>query len=125
MTHQPAEAEWKRNDDIRRADEGADDDWRDAALTAIKVVAKTMVEFTTDDVMAVDPELERAREPRALGPTMLRAAREGWIEPTDRYAPSKRKQSNLRPKRVWRSLLFPGAPPGRQEQLDIVQGVLL
>lgn len=118
-------SEHRRSCAIERANACADDAWREAVMTAIERVARRLPELTTDDVMAAHPELEDVREPRSWGPLMLRAAREDWIEPTDRYAPSSRKQSNARPKRVWRSRIHPGARPRPKPELDIVQGVLL
>lgn len=117
-------AQAKRALDIQRADDGAEEAWRDAVMAAIEEVAFTRLEFTTDDVLDAYPQLEEAREPRAWGPLMLRAAREGWIEPSDRYAPSSRKQSNARPKRLWLSLLHPASRPRAARELDIVQEVL-
>ena len=54
---------------------------------------------------------------------MLRAAREGWIEPTDRYAKSDRTLSHGRRKLVWRSLIYGEQREPHQLELDIVKGV--
>ena len=114
-----------RNRDIQAADRGADDAWRDAATATIRRVAATTPEFTTDDVLEANPALEDAREPRALGPMMLYAARDGLIEPTERYASSSRRQSNARHKRVWRSLIVGGrsAQPVRTADLDVLEAI--
>ena len=53
----------------------------------------------------------------------MKAASEGWIKPTDRYARSSRQQSHARCKRVWRSLIHEQAPAHRQLELDIVKAV--
>lgn len=114
-----------RDHDIQAADRGADDAWREATLATIRQVAATTEQFTTDDVLEANPALEEAREPRALGPMMLYAARDGLIEPTDRYASSSRRQSNARHKRVWRSLVFGGASPqpARTAGLEVLEAV--
>jgi hypothetical protein len=110
-------------EDIRRADRGADDEWRRAALATIRQVAAIRDELTTDDVLAANPDLELGREKRALGPMMLYAAREGVIVPTDRYGPSSRRASNARHKRVWRSLVRGGQAPApeRTAGLEILE----
>lgn len=120
-----AHAEEDRNRDIQAADRGADEAWRQEALSTIQRVAMARAEFTTDDVLEANPALEEAREPRALGPMMLYAARDGLIEPTERYASSSRRQSNARHKRVWRSLIVGGggAQPERTANLDVLEVV--
>lgn len=109
--HERLQAEGARATAIRRADLATDDEYREAALAAIHSVAERCAELTTDSVLAEDPNLENAREPRCLGPLMLQAAREGWIASTDRMAASNRRRSNARPKRVWRSLIVGGRAP--------------
>lgn len=108
-----------RDEDIRRADRGAETCWREAALATICQVAETTPELTTDDVLAANPALELGREKRALGPMMLYAARDGVIAPTDRYARSSRRASNARHKRVWRSLVHGGAQPDPDATTDL------
>lgn len=111
-----------REVNIRDADLGMDDEWRRAALAAIRRVAERLPEFTTDQVLDEDPTLEQGREPRALGPCLLYAAKDGIIAPTDRYVSSSRKASNARAKRAWRSLVFGGHAP--QPELTAGLGVL-
>jgi len=122
--HERRRPETKRNRDIQRADDGAEEAWREAVLETIHEVAREQPVLTTDDVLAANPELEGAREMRALGPMFLRAARAGWIEPTKRYGPSRRRQSNCRHKRLWRSLVHPDARRAHSRPLDIVEEVL-
>lgn len=114
-----------RNINIRDADAGMDDDWRRAAMAAIRHVAELMPEFSTDHVLDEDPTLEQGREPRALGPMMLYAAKDGLIAPTDRYVSSSRKASNARAKRAWKSLVYGGHAPQPQvtEHLDVIEAV--
>lgn len=67
---------------IQAADDHADKEWRAAALASVLYCAKTMDEFTTDEVWSVleqnYPNLN-THEPAAMGPVMLRAARDGVI----------------------------------------------
>jgi hypothetical protein len=116
----------KRDADIRRAWSAADADWLDAVLAAIEAVARRQPTLTTDDVLAHAPHLDGvAREPRALGPAMLYAAKDGIIAPTDEYERSHRRQSNGRMKRRWTSLVYRSrAPqPERTAGLDVLKAV--
>lgn len=119
------QATGRRNKDIRRADRGAEDDWRRAVLETVRRVAEEQPQLTTDDVLAANPALELGREKRALGPMMLYAARDGLITPTDRYAPSSRRASNARHKRLWLSLVYGGgaAGPTRTAGLEILEAL--
>lgn len=121
--HDRAQAEGARERDILRADLGADDGYREAAMAAIRRVADRLAEFTTDDVLAEAPEIEAAHEPRALGPMMLAAAAAGWIQSTDRMAKSSRRQSNARMKRVWISLLVGGRAAAPVATMDLAKAV--
>jgi len=114
-----------RNRDIARAEVGADAAWRREALATVRRVAEEHAELTTDTVLEANPALENAREPRALGPVLLRAAAAGWIVSTEGYARSTRSKSNARTKRVWRSLVHGGAAPQprRTEGLEILEAL--
>lgn len=72
------------------------------ALIAVGHTAERLPEFTTDDVAF---SLPSDAEPRVIGYVMTRAAREGFIERTDRTVKSAQVQCHARDKRVWRSLL--------------------
>lgn len=91
-----------RDEAIAAVDTAADPDWKEAALEAVRVTARSLPEFIGDDVWATG--LKRPREARALGPVFMRAKRRGWIEKTDRARPSV--NSHLGPVTVWRSLIF-------------------
>lgn len=81
--------------------------WRRHAMDAVKRCARLFDEFTTDDVWeALDWP---PPEPRALGAIMMRAKALGVCVPTDRTAPSYRKECHARPVRIWRSLLQGGS----------------
>lgn len=92
---------------IEQVDFNADPTWKKAADKAIRHVAVTRREFSTDDVWEVLYELaiEPPDEPRALGAAMRRAARDGFIVATDRVVRSARPECHTRPIRVWRSLV--------------------
>lgn len=71
------------DDALDRAKRGANPEWMALAYAAVAVVADTLPLLTTDDVWrALDavPEVQTP-EPRALGPVMIKAVRDGLIEP--------------------------------------------
>lgn len=102
----PDMAEARRQADaaIERAYNGADPEWKAAAAWAVFYVAKNKRVFTGDDVWAVG--LPRPREPRALGPIMLRAAKKGLIRKTGRMVPSAVPKDHMNPHYEWESLIF-------------------
>ncbi len=73
----------------------APDPWRASAFGAVIYLARTRPEFCTDDVWAVLEQrgIDGPREPRALGPVMMRAIRLGLIVDTGRMTPSKRRHA--------------------------------
>jgi len=74
-------------------------------MDAIKSTCDRLAEFTTDDVLKANPELEAIDQKTVLGPAMKNAARNGWCVASDRYAASDRIKSHGRRKCVWRSLI--------------------
>jgi hypothetical protein len=96
-----------RNQAIEQVETNADSTWKLHCEAAIRWLAKTRPEFTTDDVW----ELMNQRlnpmphEPRAIGAMMTNAAKANWIAPTDRYTPSARPECHRRPVKIWKSLL--------------------
>jgi len=79
-------------------------EWQVEALTAIRQVARTQPELTTDDVwraLGRDPDVEG----RAMGAAMRQAAKLGLIERTDRTTKSARVACHRRDLRVWVSRL--------------------
>jgi len=77
----------------------------DAALRAVRSVARRLSEFTTDEVAAELTDWTIA-EPRLLGPAMLRAQRAGWIVPTDRVRKTSNPAAHSRPKAIWQSRIY-------------------
>ena len=77
-------------------------EWQVEALSAIRRVAASVPELTTDDVwraLGRDPEIEG----RAMGAAMRHAAKLGLIERTDRTTRSLRVACHRRDLRVWKS----------------------
>lgn len=94
-----------RDEAIDRVDAHADPDWKDEALNALyRAIHKLGVgaDLSTDDV-----DWPGSREPRAHGPIMLAAAREGLIEHTDRVRRSHKTSCHAAPKALWRVLATP------------------
>lgn len=86
---------------------GMDDGWLSAAVDAVRAVALTQTELTTDDVWDRLRDVPAPHEPRAIANVMLYARREGWIVATDRTARCRRPSRNATTVRVWRSLIGP------------------
>ena len=91
-----------RDRSIQQVDEHAELEWKAAAEEAVRAAARELHRFVADDVWKRIPDDVRPHEPRALGPVMLRAQREGVIEPTGDFRLTERVSSHRRPLRVWR-----------------------
>lgn len=96
----------RRNEGMRRAEDGVDEAWYRAALAFVTKYCRTHELMFCDDLWREG--LEIPREARALGPVILQAVRTGVIERSGRYRPSV--GSNMTPKPVWRSLVYEGKP---------------
>lgn len=88
-----------RDESIKKVEENADAEWLEAAYEAVLKVAKRCDMFTSDDVWA-EVDLP-AREPRAMGAVMMKAYRNGVIQPTTYWQESRRRSAHARPLRVW------------------------
>ncbi len=86
---------------IARVDNNADTEWKQRAAEVIERVCSEREYFTADDLWDF---LDQPRTPSAVGPALLRAAREGLCEPTDVYQPTRFKQRH-HDVRVWHSLV--------------------
>ena len=92
---------------MSRAEEHADEHWKLAAQSAVMAAAQTLEKLTTDDVVPLIDPGASTHEMRALGPVMMQAKRDGWIEKAyELPRPSARR--HMAPLTVWRSLLFKG-----------------
>ena len=98
--------EKNKEEAIERVDRHMDPEWRQKTMQAIWILAKEKPEFTTDDVWKFVPS---TRENKAMGACMMRAKKQGLVQPTERHIPSERPDCNRRPVKVWKSLLFRGA----------------
>jgi hypothetical protein len=90
---------------IARVDDAADEDWKAAAIAAIRKIAAHRAELTTDHVWEALGELRVfTHEHRAMGAVMRAAHSAGLIVKTDRVVPTRRPGAHRRPIAVWRSL---------------------
>lgn len=88
---------------IGQVEANADDQWRQAAMQALLIVAQDNAEFTADEVwveLEKRPELT-THEPAALGPVFLRAARAGVIVNSGRRRKRSVFQQRHRELTVW------------------------
>jgi hypothetical protein len=88
-----------RDEAIERVDDAAADRWKEDAWQLILRLSAAGAPFTTDDLWRAG--LAMPREPRALGPMMLRAVRHKVCAPTGVYADSNHVASHGRPKRQY------------------------
>lgn len=105
-----------RDEAIDRVEAHAPDQWRTTALMIVRWIALTREQFTTDTVwqVLVNLDTEVPHENRAMGAVMRQAARNYWIEKTDRTRCSARPACHRRPLAIWQSLLFGQAPVGNE-----------
>ena len=110
MTGQLSTGDVLRDQALELVEANADDEWKEAAGRAVRWLARTAPELTSEDVIhALDihyPELS-THEPRALGSIMKRAKRDGFIEPTDRFVKAQPVSRHSGTVRVWRSMVHP------------------
>lgn len=100
-----------RDEALEQVEQAADPDWKETAYETVVEVALDLPYFTTDQVMKRLMEANvMTHDLRALGPVMLRAARDLVIVKSD-YLPrsSVRRSRHAGPCTVWRSLLYGGA----------------
>lgn len=94
------------SDGARRAVEHANRElfgWEDEALGWVREAVKRMHSFTTGYVrdIATLGGFRDAPDSRAWGAVMRRAAKEGVVRATNRFANTNRRSSHGRPERVW------------------------
>ena len=105
MTRTLTESYAAAGEAIGQVEAAANQYWMATVFKIILHLARTNEEFTSDDVMfAIEGLPVQTRDPRALGPLMARAKREGVIVWSERWAPSKRR--HVAPIRIWTSCLF-------------------
>lgn len=96
------EGERAKTRGMKQASEHAPESWQQEALEAIRHLAKHKHKFAADEIWQY---VEKPKEPRAVGPLMLKACRLGWIVPTLQYQKSRIPSQHQQPIRVWRSLI--------------------
>jgi len=97
------------NEKLRRAytliNSGDDHSFVRQCLRAIKRLSNTQELMTSCDVWELlDKAKITANNPRSMGVAVKLAHKNGLIQRTDAFKPSRRKQANQRPVRVWRLL---------------------
>lgn len=87
---------------IKKADDHANAEWKEAALDIVRVLSFHKDRMTSDDVWNnLEARGIKTHEPRALGAVMRQAAKRGLIYPTHTYVKSKRHECHSRPIMVW------------------------
>lgn len=94
-----------RDADMKRVDQAADPEWKDIAYDAVVAAAyEKPYGFIVDDVWKhIPPGVEVPREPRAIGPVMRRAQKDGVIIATNELRLSERITAHRNPRRVWKA----------------------
>jgi len=95
-----------RDRGMSRVHEAADEEWKNEALLAIWTAASQQQSITVDSAhLVIRPDVT-TRDERAWGPMMVKARKEGWIEPTENFVKSERPSCHSTPRRVWMSLIY-------------------
>lgn len=90
-----------RDEALARVEAAAPVEWREAALSAVYACCRTLSRFTSEDVWQL---IEKPREPRALGPVLMRAVRLGYCRPAG-FVTSGMTSRHAAPVRQYVSLL--------------------
>lgn len=87
------------------------EDYKLALGRAITKAARTLPEFTAEDVREILADMGAADldHPNAMGAAFLQAARAGIIDNTGRVTRAARTTSHRRAMAIWRSLIFRSA----------------
>lgn len=108
MTETNDDAKKARDAAMAQVDQNASTAWKAFVYECIAIIARQKQIFTTDDVERLRKERggPTTHEPRALGPLMMNARRNGLCKPTDKFMNSTQPVCHARPMRVWKSLMF-------------------
>ena len=95
------------NENLQRAysliNSGQDHSFVRQSLRAIKRLSKTHEFITSCDIWdLLDNANIIPNNPRSMGVAVKLAHKNGLLQRTDNYRPSRRKQANQRPVRIWR-----------------------
>jgi hypothetical protein len=101
-----------RDEAMARAQAGAGPSWNALADRVLRRIAESRPFLTSDDVR---DELCRlgvpeVREMRALGPVMMRGAKDGIIARAPTFARKRRPQHHANVSTVWQSTIYMGEP---------------
>jgi len=101
-----AKGEAAKEEAITRVEANASRRWLDAAYRALQRCSEAPWSdegVSSDDVWMRLRALEmpEPHDPRAMGPVMRRAVREGLLRPTSTFRPSAMPQNHRRPVRVY------------------------
>jgi hypothetical protein len=103
------EAEGAKAEAMARVERAADEAWKQAAYETVEKVARERPYLTADHVMENIPPDVHTHELRALGPVMLKAARNDVIEKAPVPAVNcTRANCHAAPLTVWHSLIWDG-----------------
>ena len=106
MTFNGHDAEAGKQLALELVDRGPTEAWKAMALEAVRLTAENNDEFIVDVVWRYLDN--NPAELRAMGPVMLKAAKKGWIEKTDRFKLSARVSAHRNPRVIWRSQISVG-----------------
>jgi uracil-DNA glycosylase len=93
----------RRDQALTAVADAADPNWMAAAWDALTEYVRTHETLFVDEFWA-ETGLQRPKESRALGPVVLRAAREGLIRKSGEF--KKSAASNMTEKPVWKSMVY-------------------
>jgi len=123
----------RRESAIDEAEAHAQAVWLASASLAVRAVASMRAKFTTDHVWAHlfavgeqgknGEEMNRPREPRAMGAVMRTASREQVCERTDTTVCSVRASCHRRPLRIWKSKIHKPTFGSSMESIGIAAGL--
>ncbi len=103
---------------IKAAKEHANPKWVEAALKAVKKIAKKKETLTTTDVLNELDKLEvKTHSLKAIGPVMIEAKRLGWIESDGFVRMSRGRTRGITV--VWRSKIHTKAKADKGQSCDI------
>jgi uracil-DNA glycosylase len=100
----------RRDQALAQVADAADPEWVTEAWNALVEYLYTHETWFVDDFWS-ETRLRRPKESRALGPVVLRAARQGLMRKSGQFR--KSSASNLTEKPVWQSLIYRRADAGR------------
>lgn len=93
---------------LERVEGGTSMTWARWADEAVRYVARRQQFFCSDDLWLAG--LDKPREPRAMGPVMLRAVKAGICRRTEMTRSSKIPSQHAQPIRVYESLIYSPSP---------------